>query len=132
MKSISRLFFFILILINIGLKAQTPNGSDLAKISVNVFDSGSDKYLSVSLKNEKKWHTYWANPGDAGLPTEITFAVDGKKINTDLLEWPTPKKYIEAGDLLTIGYSGLHSFFYKINQNFQKQRINYSFKISHL
>ncbi|MEE3078695.1 MAG: thioredoxin family protein [Bdellovibrionota bacterium] len=121
MKSISRLFFFILILINISLKAQTPNGSDLAKISVNVFDSGSDKYLSVSLKNEKKWHTYWANPGDAGLPTEISFAVDGKKINTDLLEWPTPKKYIEAGDLLTIGYSGLHSFFYKINQNFQKQ-----------
>ncbi len=104
--------------------AQQKNGQELASMSVNLFENQNNKYLSVSLANEKKWHTYWINPGDAGLPTEIDILIDDEKVDLAPIEWPTPKKYLEAGNLLTIGYGGLHTFFYKLNANFLQNYAN--------
>ncbi len=99
--------------LTLNIFAQTPNGSELAKINIQTFDTGNEKLLAVTFKNEKGWHTYWTNPGDAGLPTEFSFKADGKELKLESLEWPTPKKYIEKGDLLTFGYEKLHTFFFK-------------------
>src|SRR3954466_5624735 len=65
------------------------------------------KKLVVSINHDEGWHTYWKNPGDAGIANTFKFSKD-----TKAYEWPAPHKYIEAGDILTIGYSGLQHFFF--------------------
>lgn len=63
--------------------------------------------LVVTINHDEGWHTYWKNPGDAGIASTFKFTPD-----TKAYEWPAPKKYIEAGDILTIGYGGVKHFFF--------------------
>lgn len=63
--------------------------------------------LVVTINHDEGWHTYWKNPGDAGIASTFKFSTETKSY-----EWPAPKKYIEAGDILTIGYSGVQHFFF--------------------
>lgn len=67
---------------------------------------------ALSYRNAPHWHTYWKNPGDAGLPT--TIEVTNGKIEE--LEWPSPKRYIEKGDILAYGYSGTYTRFFKTSE----------------
>ena len=72
-----------------------------------------DNKLVVSVNHDEGWHTYWKNPGDAGLPSSFKFSSSDKKpIVLKAYEWPVPEKHIEAGDILTIGYEGLQHFFF--------------------
>lgn len=68
------------------------------------------KIFALSYKNHPHWHTYWKNPGDAGLPTEI------KPQDFEISEfpWPTPKRFIEKGDILAYGYDGTYTRFFEI------------------
>lgn len=76
----------------------------------------NDKIV-ISINHDDGWHTYWKNPGDAGIASTFKFSKP-----TDGLEWPVPKKYVEAGDIITIGYSGLqHFFFNQIDGEFEVQ-----------
>ena len=82
-----------------------------------------DKYVQVHLIADKtqvtagdkvriglvqtihpKWHTYWLNPGDSGLPTQLDWTLPPGFSVTDL-EWPTPQK-IPFGPLTNYGYEG--------------------------
>lgn len=65
------------------------------------------KKLVVSINHDEGWHTYWKNPGDAGIASTFKFSKE-----TKAYEWPYPHRYIEAGDILTIGYSDLKHFFF--------------------
>ncbi len=69
--------------------------------------------IVVSVNHDKNWHTYWKNPGDAGLASSFKFiSLDGKPIELKAYEWPVPERHIEAGDILTIGYEGKQHFFF--------------------
>jgi thiol:disulfide interchange protein DsbD len=68
--------------------------------------------MAVTINHDKGWHTYWKNPGDAGLPTGFKFTHTGKTFEPKAFEWPVPTKHIEAGDILTIGYEGVQHFFF--------------------
>lgn len=81
----------------------------------------TEHFLVIGLKNEKGWHTYWKNPGDAGLEIKFEFSQNNKKINLNALEWPTPKKYMEQGNILAYGYSGTNHFFFKVSKEQIKQ-----------
>jgi thiol:disulfide interchange protein len=65
------------------------------------------KKLVVTINHDSGWHTYWKNPGDAGIASTFKFSKD-----TKAYEWPVPTKHIEAGDILTIGYSEVDHFFF--------------------
>ena len=64
--------------------------------------AGQTILLGLQLTHQAHWHTYWRNPGDSGLPTELTW-----KLPTGLtagpLMWPAPKK-IPIGTLANYGY----------------------------
>ena len=50
------------------------------------------------------WHTYWVNPGEAGLPTEIKWTLPpGWRAGP--IEWPYPKR-LPVGPLMNYGYEG--------------------------
>ena len=70
------------------------------------------KKLVVTINHDEGWHTYWKNPGDAGIASTFKFSETGKPVDVKAYEWPTPKRYIEAGDILTIGYAGKKHFFF--------------------
>src|SRR5690606_8696984 len=80
-----------------------------------VVQLAGEHMVVLDFNNEKKWHTYWKNPGDAGLPLSAEFSVENLKIDPTALEWPTPKKYMEQGNILAYGYEGNYQLFFKLN-----------------
>ena len=51
------------------------------------------------------WHIYWKYPGDAGLPTAVTFELP-KGFAAGELQWPLPQSFTQPGDLAGYGYTG--------------------------
>ena len=86
------------------------------------------KILALNFDNEDGWHTYWKNPGDAGLPIKIRFSIDGGKISLRAREWPTPQKFREKGNIIAYGYGGAYSLFFDIPEglltNFQGRALD--------
>ncbi len=58
--------------------------------------------LGIHLKMEQGWHTYWKNPGDAGLPLSAEI-LDAPNLSAGALRFPTPHK-IGTSDIVTYGY----------------------------
>ena len=107
--------FVVIILASlISMQASWSNADapkDLVKLSLIKFND----HLAVTFQNKPKWHTYWKNPGDAGLPIKFAVTTSGKDHQISMASWPAPKKYIEEGNILAYGYEGLYSFFIKDN-----------------
>ncbi|MBI2520568.1 MAG: thioredoxin family protein [Bdellovibrio sp.] len=96
--------------------AQGQNGAPEfpVKVGVGFFQTGPDRFLVTHFENFPGWHTYWHNPGDAGLPTKVSFFQQGKELSLIEQERLAPKKYVEEGDLWAYGHEGAYSFFFKI------------------
>jgi thiol:disulfide interchange protein/DsbC/DsbD-like thiol-disulfide interchange protein len=50
------------------------------------------------------WHTYWSNPGEAGLPTTIRWSLPSG-FGVEPISWPTPQRF-ETGPIVSYGYEG--------------------------
>lgn len=50
------------------------------------------------------WHTYWKNPGDAGVAPELTLDLPAGT-RAGEVEWPAPRRLAE-GPIMTYGYLG--------------------------
>lgn len=59
---------------------------------------------AYSWPTSPKWHTYWKNSGDSGLPTQLTWTLP-PGVEAGEIAWPIPKKY-PIGNLANYGYSG--------------------------
>ncbi len=65
---------------------------------------GTPFKVGLRLRMAPGWHTYWRNPGDAGIPPELAFTLpDGATAGP--IAWPAPQRQPE-GPLMTYGYSG--------------------------
>ena len=60
--------------------------------------------LGLRLEMEPEWHTYWKNPGDAGLATRLTWRLP-EGFEPGPLQFPTPE-LLPAGPLMSFGHSG--------------------------
>ena len=87
--------------------------TDYAVLATDVL-FGEERVLALTVQHEKDWHTYWKNPGDAGIATQFKFKQGSSEVTLESLEWPAPHRYIEAGDILTFGYAGDPTFFFKL------------------
>jgi thiol:disulfide interchange protein DsbD len=58
----------------------------------------------LHLRLEEGWHTYWRNPGDAGLPTAIRWVLPAGFTAGDIV-WPYPQR-LPVGPLMNYGYAG--------------------------
>jgi thiol:disulfide interchange protein DsbD len=59
-------------------------------------------WVGVHLRHEPGWHTYWKNPGDAGVPTQITWQLPAGW-HADAPKWPAPER-LQSGPLASYGY----------------------------
>jgi len=65
---------------------------------------GQPADLGLRLKHAPHWHTYWRNPGDSGLPTQVDpTGPDGTRF--DPIRWPAPQR-LWVGPLANYGYEG--------------------------
>ncbi len=61
-------------------------------------------WVGLHLQHQTGWHTYWKNPGDSGLPTQLQWTLPpGVRVGD--MAWPTPKP-LTVGDLVNYGYEG--------------------------
>lgn len=66
--------------------------------------AGEPVTVALRLKMEKRWHTYWKNSGDSGLPTKITWTLP-QGFSAGPIQWPAPRR-INVGPLTNFGYEG--------------------------
>ena len=65
---------------------------------------GQRVWLGLRIDHAPGWHTYWRNPGDSGLPTELNWQLP-PGYTTGPIAWPTPRP-LPLGSLMNFGYEG--------------------------
>lgn len=67
-------------------------------------EPGKPVWLGLQLAHQPKWHSYWKNSGDSGLPTKLEWKLP-PGVSAGDIAWPTPGKY-SIGTLINYGYEG--------------------------
>jgi len=72
-------------------------------LSADTAKAGDTIWAGVDMKMEPAWHTYWKNPGAAGLATKMVWQLPPGVTAGDI-QWPLPEKIppLEVG---TYGYN---------------------------
>jgi thiol:disulfide interchange protein len=63
---------------------------------------GQPLWVGLHLKMAPTWHTYWRNPGDAGLPTRIRWRLP-EGFTAGGIQWPQPAAF-GVPPLMSYGY----------------------------
>lgn len=61
-------------------------------------------WAALRMKMDERWHTYWRNPGDSGIPTEIRWELP-EGFSAGETQWPVPKK-VDLPPLAVYAYEG--------------------------
>jgi thiol:disulfide interchange protein/DsbC/DsbD-like thiol-disulfide interchange protein len=80
--------------VQVELLAHAPQG----------VQAGQTIWLGLKIEHAPHWHTYWQNPGDSGLPTQLHWQLPAG-LQAGEIAWPLPKK-IPIGSLANYGYEG--------------------------
>ena len=117
-SAISVLLLMIVSLINLNpIFADESVPDKPIKMTIQTFSINNTKLLAISFQNFPHWHTYWKNPGDAGLALKNQFSINKKEMKLSEEEWPTPKRFIENGTQWAYGYEDSYTLFYRLNKN---------------
>lgn len=65
---------------------------------------GGTLWVDLHLDIAPGWHTYWRNPGDSGLPTEIAWVLPAG-FSEGEIAWPPPERFV-IGTIGNYGYHG--------------------------
>ncbi|PWW45634.1 thiol:disulfide interchange protein DsbD [Melaminivora alkalimesophila] len=65
---------------------------------------GRPLQFGLLLEHQPDWHTYWKNPGDSGLPTQLDWQLPAG-LDAGEIAWPVPRKF-PLGTLANYGYDG--------------------------
>ena len=71
-------------------------------LSADTAKPGDTIWAGVDLKMEPEWHTYWKNPGEAGMATEIKWHLP-PGVTAGEIQWPLPEK-LPPAEVVTYGY----------------------------
>nr|BDT27937.1 thioredoxin family protein [Bacteriovorax sp. HI3] len=110
------ILFLLMTLSTFAFGADESVPAKPVKFGIQSFKKDSDEYLALNFENYQKWHTYWKNPGDAGLAIKNVFTVNGKEVKFEEMEWPAPRRFIEPGNLWAYGYEDNYTLFFKVSK----------------
>jgi thiol:disulfide interchange protein len=105
-----RLLILMLVLMAAALNGaqagESPPVSSKRAIATLVTDTdqvrpGNPLRVGLRLRMADGWHTYWKNPGDAGVAPDLT--IEGGTQTP--IDWPTPRRVAE-GSVMTYAYTG--------------------------
>lgn len=82
---------------------RTPRSVATLVADVDAVAPGHGFRLGLRLILAPGWHTYWRNPGDAGIAPELEFSLpEGGEAGP--IAWPVPRR-IPEGPLMAFGYT---------------------------
>lgn len=64
---------------------------------------GQPFWVGVELKMAEGWDTYWQNPGDVGMPTQINWQLP-EGFEAGSIQWPYPEK-MTTDNMVAFGYT---------------------------
>ena len=64
--------------------------------------AGQALWVGLQIKHQPGWHTYWQNPGDSGLATQLSWQLP-QGMKAEELLWPTPRM-IPVGNMVNHGF----------------------------
>jgi DsbC/DsbD-like thiol-disulfide interchange protein len=67
-------------------------------------EAGKSLRTAIRMVIDPGWHTYWINPGDAGMKTSIEWKLPSGWVG-GALEYPVPERY-SSGEMAALGYKG--------------------------
>ena len=79
---------------------------------VTTIQPGTSFWVVLQLRMPAGWHTYWQNPGDAGLATAMHWLLPAGFTAGDIV-WPYPQR-LPVGPLMNYGYEGAVSLLTQI------------------
>src|SRR5882672_7869303 len=102
-----RLFALLLMVLAAGpafgqAVVQTDNVRAELLADVAAVKAGEPFWVGLRQTIRPKWHTYWKNPGESGLPTEIKWTLPAG-VTGDPIVWPTPNLF-NIGGVINYGY----------------------------
>lgn len=71
--------------------------------AVSSIQPGQPFWLGLRLEMDPRWHTYWKNPGDSGLPTRIRWTLP-EGFQAGEIQWPRPHRFL-VDPLMSYGYA---------------------------
>ena len=83
-------------------KSFNPVQADLI-VENETIQAGNPFWVGVKLKMDDGWDTYWQNPGDAGLATQINWQLPEGFV-AGPIQWPYPEKFT-TDDMVGFGYT---------------------------
>lgn len=83
-------------------KDTSPHSSAELVSEFSTVVPGEPFTLGLAMKLDPEWHSYWVNPGDAGLGTKIKWE-DTKGVTISDVIYPTPH-YLPTPPLASYGY----------------------------
>ena len=81
---------------------QTENVRAELLADVSAVRPGEPFWVGLRQAIRPKWHTYWKNPGDSGLPTEIAWKLP-EGVTAGPIVWPRPSLY-DIGGIVNYGF----------------------------
>lgn len=118
-----KLFYIKITLILLFSFNAISQNKKYVKMGVSTLTINNEPLLVANFENTPKWHTYWKNPGDAGLPIKVSFFIDNEEIKLKEKNWPTPKRYIEQGNMWAYGYGGKYSLFFELEPKYRDKEV---------
>jgi len=101
-----RTFLKLLPVVLLGLAGNSAHAAHTQVqlwLSADTARPGDMIWAGVDLKMDPAWHTYWKNPGEAGMATEIKWQLP-PGVTAGEIQWPLPEK-LPPAEVTTYGYS---------------------------
>ncbi len=76
--------------------------AELLALAPDGVSAGKTVWAGLQITHQPGWHTYWKNPGDSGLATELQWTLP-QGISAGDIAWPAPRK-IPVGNLANFGF----------------------------
>ncbi|MBV8781341.1 MAG: hypothetical protein JO353_08085 [Phycisphaerae bacterium] len=98
-------FAFLLLVCGFSLVARAASNVK-AELHANVSAITDQPFeVGILLTMKPGWHTYFSNPGDAGLATNVKWELP-PGFQAGALRFPAPTRFDEPGGIVVYGYEG--------------------------
>lgn len=104
------LFWFLVLFCCLGSPLLADHSLDEPPVKIELIYDQSDLqanvpfWVGIRLKHQEGWHSYWKNPGDAGIATEFKWNLPSH-VEAGPIEWAVPQKF-NLNSVIGFGYEG--------------------------
>lgn len=105
-RTLSFLFAALLAALVSGAGALADTSSEHVRVTALLekpLHPGQTVWVAIRQDIEPGWHTYWRNPGDAGLATSLQWDLP-KGVSAGAISWPAPEVFRD-GTVTDFGYA---------------------------